>query len=85
MSPFPFYLSSLGAGAFLREGVKTFWEGVGSFPSLSLAFLSLAGFTLFLDSFAAAILKASRLVLYMVAAVAGFVGLAVLIPRSGWE
>lgn len=67
--------------------MKTFWEGVGSFPSLSLAFLSLAGFTLFLDSFAAAILKASRLVLYMVAAAAaaGFVGLAVLIPRSGWE
>lgn len=65
--------------------MRTFWEGVDSFPSLSLAFLSLAGFTLLLDSFAAAILKASLLVLYMVAGAAGFVGPAVLILRSGWE
>lgn len=64
--------------------MKTCWEGVGSSPSLSLAFLSLAGFTLFLDSFEAAILKASLLVLYMVTGAAGFVGPAVLILRSGW-
>lgn len=65
--------------------MKTCWEGFGSFPSLSLAFLSLAGFILFLDSLEAAILKTSLLVLYMVADAAGFVGPAVLLLRSGWE
>lgn len=59
-------------------------EGVDNVTSLSLAFLSLAGFILFLDSFEAAILKASLLVLYMVAGAASFVGFAVLILRSRW-
>lgn len=44
----------------------------------------MVGFILFLDSFEAAILKASLLVLYMVAGAASFVGSAVLILRSRW-
>lgn len=50
---------------------------------MSLAFLYLAGFTIVLDSFEAAILKVSLLVFHMVTGTVGFVGPAVLIPGSG--
>lgn len=67
----------------MREVKKAYWEGVGSFPSMSLAFLYLAGFTIFLDSFEAAILKVSLLVFHMVTDTVGFAGPAVLILGSG--
>lgn len=69
----------------MKEGEKACWEGVGHFPFLSLAFLSLTGLTIFLDSFEAAILKVSLLVFHMVAGTGGFPGPAMLVSRSGWD
>lgn len=64
---------------------KPVGRGLAIFPFLSLAFLSLTGFTIFLDSFEAAILKVSLLVFHMVAGTGGFPGPAMLVPRSGWD